>query len=234
MHPTLLYESKNSTVYSTTSSIIKVLPSPRRARHEKAVLDYILTTQPLVTPYIVESPVLVNDTQLVFPRWPTDAISLAEAQAAAPTPVTAWERRVAAIVRDVARALCLIHGLGLAHCDVKPDNILVGPDRAVLCDFANTAWFSSTVHPGGTIAFMAPELADGVVRPDSDLRASDVFSLGSTACTMLLCMFDSDDEDLKTAGVSDDARSFVRACCAAEPARRITAEMALAHPWLAC
>jgi hypothetical protein len=57
---------------------------------------------------------------------------------------TLWERlarhgpdgRLAAVVaRDIGRALRFLHGSGLVHGDVKPDNIMLRPDgRAVLID----------------------------------------------------------------------------------------------------
>ena len=38
------------------------------------------------------------------------------------------ERECAMLVRDVARGIQAVHAFGLAHCDLKPDNILIAGD----------------------------------------------------------------------------------------------------------
>jgi eukaryotic-like serine/threonine-protein kinase len=42
---------------------------------------------------------------------------------------------VARVLRDVARALAYAHRHGVAHRDVKPENILLGEDGALVADF---------------------------------------------------------------------------------------------------
>lgn len=87
--------------------------------------------------------------------------------------------RAVSIVEQIGSALDAAHADRLIHRDVKPENILVGSrDFAYLVDFgiANAAGDTRLTQAGsaiGSIAYMAPELFDGV--PASP--ASDVYGL---------------------------------------------------------
>src|SRR5205823_956369 len=55
----------------------------------------------------------------------------------APDDPGSYTRRIAAIVRDAARALQAVHDQMIVHRDVKPANLMLSPDgsRVVLMDF---------------------------------------------------------------------------------------------------
>ena len=94
-------------------------------------------------------------------------------------------REAATICRDLAEALEYAHQNGVIHRDVKPHNVLIGPDgKPRLMDFGlaklidGNQDLTSTGQVMGTAAYMAPEQARGsrtVVDP-----TIDVYSLGAT------------------------------------------------------
>src|SRR5439155_8460183 len=84
---------------------------------------------------------------------------------------------------EVLEALGYAHGEGLAHRDIKPDNIVLSDGGAVLVDFGIARAIASSgedrvTRSGfvvGTEEYMSPEQAGG--SPDIDGR-TDIYSLG--------------------------------------------------------
>jgi hypothetical protein len=107
-------------------------------------------------------------------------------------------RAVRSCLADVLNALVYLHDLGIAHCDVKPQNILIGADeRARLADFdisvdlktrvsARYAKQRSTTAVGYTVGYEAPELLQSGASP-----ATDMFAFGQTLygnCVKQACL----------------------------------------------
>ena len=101
------------------------------------------------------------------------------------------------VLRDVARALAYAHDRGVVHRDVKPDNVMLSENAAVVTDFGIAKAVSAALNDGaegtgptltqagsgiGTPAYMAPEQAMG--DPGTDHRA-DIYSFGCLAYEVL-------------------------------------------------
>src|SRR2546423_15025626 len=98
------------------------------------------------------------------------------------------------ILREVASAISYAHKHGVAHRDIKPDNVMLSDEFALVTDFGVAKALSeSTKAPGsgtltglgvtlGTPAYMAPEQV--AADPSVDHRA-DIYAFGVMAYEML-------------------------------------------------
>lgn len=96
-------------------------------------------------------------------------------------------QRCAMLASALGGALAYVHERGMVHRDVKPANVLLGPDQRVrLADFGiarlvDSASMTMTGTTIGTAAYMAPEQ----IEHHSVGTAADVWSLG---ITLLECL----------------------------------------------
>lgn len=94
-------------------------------------------------------------------------------------------REAAGLVARLAHALAVAHARGIAHQDIKPENVVVDPKgEPVLIDFGlcvlHDAWSDALGHDDaicGTPEYMAPEQARG--DKSRSRQRSDVFALGA-------------------------------------------------------
>src|SRR5574341_1692903 len=90
---------------------------------------------------------------------------------------------------EMLDALSAAHALGIVHRDVKPENIVLSPQGAVLLDFgiaravaiSGNERLTRSGFTVGTSAYMSPEQVNG---GDLDQR-SDIYSLG---CVLFECL----------------------------------------------
>ncbi|GAA1269239.1 hypothetical protein GCM10009677_22250 [Sphaerisporangium rubeum] len=93
-------------------------------------------------------------------------------------------RRVAEIGHQVLGALRAVHAKGILHRDVKPSNVLVTEDRAVLTDFGLAALEGDTsITQAGIVLGSAGYIAPERVLGDRASPAADLWSLGATLYT---------------------------------------------------
>jgi serine/threonine protein kinase, bacterial len=141
------------------------------------------------------------------------------------------------VLGQVCAALAAVHAAGIVHGDVKPNNILVPPDRGSdrvrLVDFGVAHRIQNpTEATHATPEYVAPEVVDG----GSATTASDVYGLGLVLYEALVgrspyrggSMEDvlrrhARCEVVRIAGIPDELWCLIESCLVLDPARRPSA-----------
>lgn len=85
------------------------------------------------------------------------------------------------LIKQIANAVSYIHEQGIAHCDIKPSNILISDGGLVkLCDFGFSVMVGKTkkITMCGTSGFYSPQMYDP--RVNLNLYKNDSWSVGVT------------------------------------------------------
>lgn len=92
-------------------------------------------------------------------------------------------REALRLFEQVVEGLAYLHGKAIIHCDLKPANVLLdGRGEARLADFGQARLTSEAGPAGGTLYYLAPELARPRTRPDA---RGDIYALGALLYTLL-------------------------------------------------
>jgi predicted Ser/Thr protein kinase len=135
-------------------------------------------------------------------------------------------------------ALASIHAAGIVHRDVKPGNVILGPEGPVLIDFGIARALDARTSSGlvvGTPSYMSPEqLSDQRLTPASDMfswAGTMVFAAtgrapfrASTVPATLHAVLHGEPD---LTGVPEPLRGLVAACLAKDPAARPSAGLLL-------
>lgn len=160
------------------------------------------------------------------------------------------------LARNILSAIIYLHERDIVHRDVKLENVIcLDPDihkpvQVKLADFGLSSRLSGK-HPSlqshvGTLLYLAPE----IIKHRNYGASVDLWACGvlfyvtlsqqfpfygkdeEEYCSILLEQ-ELDFPEEQWANISDDAKDFVRGLLAKDPNKRLTAEEALKHRWVA-
>ncbi|XP_051121286.1 phosphoenolpyruvate carboxylase kinase 2-like [Andrographis paniculata] len=158
------------------------------------------------------------------------------------------EPDAAAVLKQLMTAISFCHRIGVAHRDVKPDNILFDSwGNLKLADFGSAELFEVSEMNGlvGTPYYVAPEVLMG----RSYDEKVDVWSAGVILYIMLAGVppfYGEGPEETFEAvlrgnlrfptkifrSVSPEAKDLLRKMICRDASRRLSAEQVLRHPWM--
>ncbi|KAJ8567265.1 hypothetical protein K7X08_019473 [Anisodus acutangulus] len=161
------------------------------------------------------------------------------------------EFEVRKYTKALLRGLHYIHKSGYVHCDIKPQNILLGEDGQVkIADFGLAKRSESMKDDKlrcelrGTPLYMSPEM----VTEGKQGTPSDIWALGCVVAEMatgtpvwrcsdmvklLMTIGVGDQLPEMPEILSEEGKDFLEKCFVQDPRKRWTAEMLLEHPFVA-
>jgi serine/threonine protein kinase len=170
------------------------------------------------------------------------------------------EHDASRLIREIASALAFLHGIGVVHGDMKPENVMLSTNNPSDCvvkivDFGCSQVEEMACAPVGiTPAYSPPEVLDKN-NANSTMRPSqDMWALGIILYIMLTGLHPFDlngnatDEEIEehvlsgkppplrgspiTAHLSESSIELIEKLMAYDPEKRLTALEMLDHPWV--
>ncbi|XP_054803116.1 phosphoenolpyruvate carboxylase kinase 1-like [Prosopis cineraria] len=159
------------------------------------------------------------------------------------------ETEAASVLKQLLEAIAHCHRLGIAHRDIKPDNILFDSQNNLkVADFGSAEWFGDGGTMSGVVGtphYVAPEVLLGGQYNEK----VDVWSSGVILYIMLSGIppfYGESAEEIFEAvlrgnlrfpsrvfrSVSSAAKDLMRKMMCRDASRRLSAEQALRHPWI--
>ncbi|KAL6292234.1 hypothetical protein ACE6H2_000376 [Prunus campanulata] len=159
------------------------------------------------------------------------------------------EPEAASVMAQLMLAVAHCHRLGVAHRDIKPDNILFdGRDRLRLADFGSAEMFGDGETMSGLVGtpyYVAPELVAGREYGEKvDVWSSGVVLYimlagfppfyGETAAEIFEAVLRANLRFPARVfnGVSASVKDLLRRMLCKDVSRRFSAEQVLRHPWI--
>ena len=154
------------------------------------------------------------------------------------------EEKAAKVIKELLETLDYIHHQGIAHRDVKLDNLMVDDSKVKLIDFglACPKINQGSTTKCGTPGYVAPEVLRGEVYNSK----VDLFSAGVVLFAMLFGKLPFSSNGIKEVltrneecrvkfpknQVSEEAIDLLKKLLQADPSRRPNASDAITHPWI--
>lgn len=214
----------------------------RQARHERSVRREVANLR--------HAQGSVRVAELLGVYEDPDSVFLAQGWYEAWRPAAWPPELVRREARELLEAVAHCHDLGVAHCDIKPLNLMLSPQGLRLIDFGASQRCCGHAYGlarrTGTPAYIAAEMW----RPGASFgRGVDVWSAGVVLFEALTGRHPFYAEGMSTSELADaicrrahdwdagrevpgDARDLVDLLMAKDPVDRPTAREALQHPWV--
>ncbi|KAI0341919.1 kinase-like protein [Trametopsis cervina] len=151
------------------------------------------------------------------------------------------------IFKQIASGIAALHEMGISHCDLKLENVLIDRKLNVkIIDLGSAVLAAPGANPPeytwrtfcGTLSYAAPEI---LARLRYEAAPADVWSLGVILCELVTGLSCIDPirgpDELEKGGVlngcTQEVQSLVlEGCLNMDPVRRATIGEVLEHPWL--
>ena len=164
---------------------------------------------------------------------------------------TLSEEEASVLVRKITSAVAHMHERDIIHRDLKPENLLLtskGPKAEVkLIDFGLAKVMQEDTARSflGTRGYLAPEM----LQRSAYNKSIDVWALGIIVFVLLCGCLPFDDDSAKVSeqdakkkfalrfprwamNISNSAKDLLQKLLDIDPKTRLTAQQALAHPWV--